>query len=162
MINLRAIVNQVTRSINPNVTAILLRNLGSAKKAGGVRIPQYGKSPIELQVQALSFSDLQLLDGLNIQGTRKAVYLTGAMFSVVRVDQKGGDLLIFENQLMPEGTTWLCAHVLEQWQDGQSGASWAKVAITLQDQSKVDLASTPSLDFSDPDNSQNLPPITGI
>ena len=27
---------------------------------------------------------------------------------------------------MPEGNTWLCVHVLEQWPD------WCKIAITLQ------------------------------
>lgn len=159
MVNLRAYVNTVTKALNPNVTATLLRNIGSLKKGAGVRVPQYGKGLVEVQVQSLSFSDLQLLDGLNIQGTRKAVYLNGAMFSIVRVDQKGGDILIFERGLMPEGTTWLAVHVLEQWQDGQAGAAWAKVAITLQDESQVDLEATPSLDFSNPDNSQSLPGI---
>lgn len=159
MVNLRAIVNQVTRAINPNVTVTLLRNLGSLKKGAGVRVPQYGKGLVEVQVQSLSFSDLQLLDGLNIQGTRKAVYLDGAVFGVVRVDQKGGDLLVFERGLMPEGTTWLAVHVLEQWQDGKAGASWAKVAITLQDETQIDIEATPSLDFSNPDNSQSLPGI---
>lgn len=157
--NLRGLVNTVTRAINANVTATILRNVGAAKKPGGVRIPTYGKFPIRVQVQSLSYSDLQQLDGLNIQGTRRAVYLDGAAFSIVRVQQKGGDILIFERGLLPEGTTWLIVHVLEQWQDGLSGAAWGKVAITLQDEMKVDLASTPSLDFSKPDNSQNLPGI---
>jgi hypothetical protein len=157
--NLRGLVNTITRAVNANVTATILRNAGADSKPGGIRIPRYGKFPITVQVQALSYSDLQQLEGLNIQGTRRAVYLDGAAFSLVRVAQKGGDLLIFERGLLPEGTTWLVVHVLEQWQDGRSGAAWAKVAITLQDESKVDLASTPSLDFSSPDNSQNLPGI---
>lgn len=157
--NLRALVNSITRSVNANVTATLLRSMGSVKKAGGVRVPQFAKAPIQVQVQALSYGDLQQLEGLNIQGSRRAVYLNGAVFSIVRVDQKGGDIFIFERGLLPEGTTWLAVHVLEQWQDGRAGASWAKVAITLQDESKVDLESTPSLDFSQPDNSQYIPGI---
>lgn len=159
--NLRGIANSITKSINSNVTATIYRNVGADKKPGGVRVPTYGKFPIRVQVQSLSFSDLQQLDGLNIQGTRRAIYLDGAAFSLVRVAQKGGDLLIFDKGLLPEGTTWLIVHVLEQWQDGKAGAAWAKVAITLQDE-MLDfnvLESTPSLDFSQPDNSQNLPGI---
>lgn len=158
--NLRGLVNSITRVVNANVTATILRNIGADRKPGGVRIPTYGKFPIRVQVQSLSYSDLQQLEGLNIQGTRRAVYLDGAAFSVVRVAQKGGDLLIFERGLLPEGTTWLIVHVLEQWQDGKAGAAWGKVAITLQDEMQgFDLESTPSLDFSQPANSQNLPGI---
>lgn len=158
--NLRKIANSITRSINPNVGAVLLRSIGAAKKPGGVRVPQYGQTPIQVQVQALSFGDLAQLDGLNIQGVRRKIYLDGFAAGVIRVARQGGDVLIFERGLLPEGTTWLAVHVLEQWQDGFAGAAWCTVAITLQDETQIDLASTPSLDFSNPDNSQNLPGIS--
>lgn len=160
MSRLRAIANSITKAINQNVGAVLLRSIGNAKKPGGVRVPQYGQTALEVQVQALSYSDLQQLDGLNIQGTRRAIYLDGFAAGVIRVAKQGGDLLIFERGLLPEGTTWLAVHVLEQWQDGFAGAAWAKIAITLQDESQIDLESTPSLDFSNPANSQNHPGIT--
>lgn len=158
--SIRGIANSITRAINPNVGAVLLRSIGTLKKPGGIRVPQYGQTPIKVQIQALSFGDLAQLDGLNIQGVRRAVYLDGFAAGVIRVAKQGGDLLIFKRGLLPEGTTWLAVHALEQWQAGFAGASWCKLAITLQDETQIDLDQTPSLDFSNPDNSQNLPGIS--
>lgn len=128
MINLRGVANSVTRAINPNVTTELWKSTGSTTADTGKRTPNYRKLPIIVQVQALTYSDLQQLDGLNIQGVRRAIYANTQVASVIRVAQKGGDLLVFPAGTpgVQEGTTWLAVHVLERW------SSWCKIAITLQ------------------------------
>jgi hypothetical protein len=73
------------------------------------------------QIQALSFRDLAQLEGINLNGERRAVYFNGAVAGVMRWSKKGGDLLIF-----PDGSLWLTALVLEQW------PNWCKVACTRQ------------------------------
>ena len=127
MVNLRGIANSVTRVVNPNVSANLLKSTGATTSASGKRTPTYNASTIVVQAQALSYSDLQQLDGLNIQGVRRAIYANAQIMSIVRVQQQGGDLLVFPDGTFPEGTTWLAAHVLERWPD------WCKIAITLQE-----------------------------
>lgn len=77
------------------------------------------------QVQPLSFRDLQQIDGLNLQGTRKAIYLMGAIDGIIRPDGKGGDLVF-----LPDGSVYLVAMVSEGW---NISAGWTKVICTLQD-----------------------------
>ena len=125
--NLHGIVAPAIAAVNPFVTAMLKRSTGYTTAGDGTRSPTYADVPgVSVQVQALSYSDLQHLDGLNIQGVRRAVYLNGSALAVVRPLQTGGDLFVFPAGTLPEGTTWLVAYVLEEWPD------WYKVAITLQ------------------------------
>lgn len=125
--NLHGIVAPAIATVNPFVTATLQRSSGYATAGDGTRTPQYTSVPgVSVQVQALTFSDLQHLDGLNIQGVRRAVYLNGHALAVVRELQAGGDLFVFPAGTLPEGNTWLVAYVLEAWPD------WCKCAITLQ------------------------------
>lgn len=126
MINVRPAANAAIQVINKNVLAELWQSTGSTQAPSGKPTPTYSKTPIKVQAQALSFSDLQQLDSLNIQGVRRAIYASAQVMSVVRVQQKGGDLIVFPSGTFPEGTTWLAAHVLERW------PTWCKVAITLQ------------------------------
>lgn len=67
-----------------------------------------------------------MLDGLNIQNATRCAYFTGNAMAVVRVDQRGGDLIVFAPGVLPEGTTWKAVHILEPW------PSWVKVALVLQ------------------------------
>lgn len=76
---------------------------------------------VTAQIQALSFRDIAQMDGMNIQGTRRAIYFYGRIEGLVRPESRGGDLVYF-----PDGTVWLVAIVLETWPD------WCKVAATLQ------------------------------
>lgn len=125
--NLRGLVNTYTRAINPNVTASLKISDGYDTSAAGRRAPKYlAAVTVEVQVQALTFGDIQQLDGLNIQGVRRAVYMTGQSFAIVRDREMGGDIMTFAPGVLPEGNVWLVAHVLERWPD------WCKLAITLQ------------------------------
>lgn len=78
------------------------------------------------QVQSLTWKDLQQLDGINMNGERRAIYLNGVYDAVVRSLRKGGDLITRQ-----DGSVWLVAHVLEYWDH----ATWVKLAVVLQNQS---------------------------
>jgi len=75
-------------------------------------------------IQALSTKDLRQIDGLNLQGTLRAIYLNGAVAGLVRPTQQGGDIITF-----PDGTVWLVNQVLEPW---SLTAGWCKAICTLQ------------------------------
>lgn len=124
--NLHGIVSAAIGSVNPFVPATVQISAGYNISPDGSRTPIYNPITIDVQVQALQYNDLVHLDGLNIQGTRRAIYTNGFVAGIIRVDSKGGDLITFPPGTLPEGNTWLCAFVLEQWKD------WCKIAVTLQ------------------------------
>lgn len=119
--NLRAIANSATQSINPNTPVTVKVSSGYTIDPSTRRqIPAYTVETGEANIQALDGKDLKQLDGLNIQGTIRAAYLYGNLAGVVRPDSKGGDLVEFNSQ------SWLVVKVLETWPD------WCKVAIVYQ------------------------------
>lgn len=123
--DLRGLANGVTSTINPNETVTVLRSTGYTIGAGAKQVPSYA-APVDGpgQVQALDANDIKQLDGLNIQGTIRAIYLRGTLAGVIRPDGTGGDLV-----KRNDGTqTWLVVKVLESWPD------WTKAAIVLQGQ----------------------------
>ncbi len=121
--NLHQIVSNAIGSVNPFITATLLRSTGYTTNPDGSRTPIYDTiASVPVQVQALSTDDLKQIEGLNIQGAKNAVYLNGNWFGVVRVGKQGGDLLKFGDQ------TWLAVTVLENWE------SWTKLAVVLQNE----------------------------
>jgi hypothetical protein len=127
-LNLRALANSVTSAVNPNVGATLFISTGYTKDAAFNQIPTYEQQSVTAQVQPLSSDDLRFLDGLNIQGAQKAVYLNGAALAISRIKKLGGDLIVFPDGTLPEGNTWLTLASLEQW-----GGTWCKCALVLQD-----------------------------
>lgn len=120
--DLRGLANGVSGTVNPNQTVRVSRSTGYTIGAGRKQVPSYA-APVEGpgQVQALDGKDLQQLDGLNIQGTIRAIYLRGALAGVIRPDGTGGDLVE-----TADGQTWLVVKVLESW------PTWTKAAIVLQ------------------------------
>lgn len=127
--NMHGIVASMIGAVNPLVVGSLLESNGYTTDAAFKQVPAY-KTPVDvkLQIQALAWKEIQQLDALNVQGERRAVYIYGSQWNAIsRVDQRGGDLLIFPE--VPGGTprTWLVVLVLEKWPD------WVKVAVTLQD-----------------------------
>lgn len=127
--NLHAVVTPSINAVNPGVAVLVKRASGYTTADDGTQVPQYTDlGPVMAQVQALGYQDLMKMDGMNIQGVRRGVYLNGAIAGVIRSQQKGGDILVFPAGTLPEGDTWLCAQALEQWPD------WCKVVITLQNQ----------------------------
>jgi hypothetical protein len=121
-VNLHQIVAGAIGTVNPQVPCTIQQSTGYTIGADGTQAPTYTTvSGVPCQIQALTYSDLQKMQGLNIQGLRRAVYVNGNFNGVVRPALKGGDLIT-----TPDGRIWLVAIALEQWPD------WCKCAITLQ------------------------------
>lgn len=119
--DLRGLANGVTTTVNPNKTVTVRRSTGYTIGAGRKQVPGYA-DPVTgpAQIQALDANDIKQLDGLNIQGTVRAIYLRGVLAGVVRPDGTGGDLVEIGSE------TWLVVKVLEGW------PTWTKAAIVLQ------------------------------
>jgi hypothetical protein len=118
---LRAIANSVSRTVNANEIVTILRSTGYTIGTGRKQIPSYATPLVApAQIQALDSKDLKQLDGLNIQGTIKAIYLRGIFAGVIRPDGVGGDIVQIDGQ------NWLVVKILEGW------PFWTKAAIVLQ------------------------------
>jgi hypothetical protein len=119
--DLRGIANGVSNAVNPNIIVTVTRSTGYTIGAGLKQVPSYAPGVSgPAQVQALDNAELKQLDGLNMQGVLRAIYLRGALAGVIRADSAGGDLIAFNGQ------TWLVVKVLESW------PQWTKAAINLQ------------------------------
>ena len=124
--NLRSLANKYTRLTNNNQQINWIQSTGYTTNGAGKRTPTTITLTVEAQIQALSASDLKHIDSLNITGVMRSVYLYGNAAGVVRVDQIGGDILVFPE--VPCGTPrkWLVTQVCETWAD------WCRVIVTLQ------------------------------
>jgi hypothetical protein len=120
--NLMAAVAGSITAINPYVTVVLSVSTGSIQTPDYRRIPTYNNFPVQAQIQALSNKDLRQLDGVNLGGEIRAIYLYGDVEGVVRAMQKGGDVITTS-----DGTEFLVTQVLETW-----GVGWCKIAATQQ------------------------------
>lgn len=120
--NLHSIVSGAIGTINPLQPIALQVSTGYTTAADGKRTPTYA-APVTLsaQIQELTAQDLRLLEGLDIQGSQKAMYCNGLIQGAVRVSQKGGDLVTTQ-----DGNVWLTTAVLEAWPD------WCKISVLLQ------------------------------
>jgi hypothetical protein len=127
-VNLHNIASAYVTAVNPLIAATLLPSTGYTKDPNTYKqVPSYGSpQTVMVQIQALQYNDIQQLDGMNIQGERRAVYLNGDWNGVVRADKIGGDLLKFADHPGGPERTWLVALVAENWPD------WTKVLVTLQ------------------------------
>jgi hypothetical protein len=130
MMDLRGIANQASSTVNPNILVSLETSNGYTMGAGQRQVPAYNPAIVgQAQVQALDSSDLNKLDGLNIQGDIRALYMFGNLAGVIRPDNKGGDLItIGTGAVPPLQGQWLVVKVLESW------PSWTKVAMYKQSQ----------------------------
>jgi hypothetical protein len=119
--NLHQIVSGAIGVVNPHVIAQLYQSTGYTTADDGTQMPSYA-APVRasVQVQALSSDELKLVDGLNVQGNKQAIYLNGNWQGLVRPDHRGGDLIKLGD------TTYLVITVLESWPD------WTKLAVVLQ------------------------------
>lgn len=124
--NLHAIAGPIIAAVNPMIDVTIQVSTGATVAADGTRTPSYA-APVTIpgQVQPMTFRDLVQVEGLNLNGTKRAIYLNGRVDGIVRVDNKGGDLITIAGGI--NSGVWLVAMVLEAWPD------WVKVAVTLQD-----------------------------
>jgi hypothetical protein len=120
--DLRSIANRVSSTVNPNIPATVTRSVGYTMGAGMKQIPTYA-APVSctVQMQALDGKDLAQVDGLNIQGEIKSVFIRGLLSGVNQPNVTGGDMIQIN------GEKWLVVKVLEGW------PTWTKAAIVLQD-----------------------------
>lgn len=119
--NLHGIVSGAIATVNPFVPVTLYPSTGATTDASGLPVPTYGAEiDGSAQLQDLSHNELRQIDGLNIQGVVRAIYLTGEIAGVVRLSGRGGDKFVIDGQ------TWLVAVVSEQWPD------WVRAVLVLQ------------------------------
>jgi hypothetical protein len=121
-VNLNAIVGPIVTAVNPRVPCTISLSTGYTTLPDSSRVPTYALFlSVLCQIQALTYGDLRQVDGMNLNGTRRAIYINGEWNGVVRPLVKGGDLVTF-----PNGEVWLVALALESWR------GWTKTACTLQ------------------------------
>lgn len=115
------------QAVLPRIPVTLHRNIGSTADAAGYLTPAY--DPPEVyggSVQPVPTDVLRQVDGINQQGTLRAVRLFAAANASMRPMQTGGDLLEFE--AAPGGLLcrWLVVHVIEAW------PGWCHVVVAMQ------------------------------
>ena len=120
MIDLYDIAASLTEAVNPFTRAILRVYEGEDDSIN--RNPIYRDVSVDIEVQALSGSDLQHLENLSQTSEMRAVYIRGPLSPLSAPRKLGGDLLIFD------GRTWLVTQLLEEW----GNDSWRKVIVILQ------------------------------
>jgi hypothetical protein len=126
--NLHAIAVGVVGIVNPATIFTIHSSTGYATSIDGRRLPTYETIPnVVGEIQALSPSELQHQDGMNVTSETRKIYLNGRYFGVNRVEMKGGDLIeVTDGGAWPFGTLWLVTGVLEQW------PSWCCLSVTRQ------------------------------
>jgi len=120
--DLHGIVSPVIGAVNPLVPVVIQVSTGYTTNADYKQVPSYA-DPVtrQGQVQPLSTGDIRHIEGMNLQGVERAIYIHGAVKGLIREEEVGGDLIT-----LPDGSIWLVAVVLEQWPD------WCKVGVTRQ------------------------------
>lgn len=119
--NLRAIANSVTKSVNPNVSAQIFKSIGNTTADDGSMTPSYAEAvTMDVQKQAVSQRDLQHIDNLNLQGVFVSIHTNGNWCGLGRKKDEGGDLFVIGDD------TWLVVAVPENWPD------WTRVVACLQ------------------------------
>ena len=120
--NLHGIVSPLIGAINPPENAIVQRSTGYTTDDSGRQIPTYAPlKSIRCQIQSLTYNDLMQIDGLNIQGVKRKIYINGHLDAIIRSRRDGGDLIRLQN-----GGVYLIVQILEHWPD------WSSFAVVLQ------------------------------
>jgi hypothetical protein len=125
--NLNFLAGGVAAAVNPQMRVKVQVSTGwtLSPNGDGSRIPSYAP-PVYVfgQIQPVTWRDIQHLDGLNLQGTRRVIYLNGRIEGLVRPTNQGGDLIT-----LPDKSVWLVTLIIEGW---SPTAGWTKAAIQLQ------------------------------
>ncbi len=79
------------------------------------------------QVQPLSSRDLRQIEGLNLGGEIRKIYISGDLNGVIRPQLKNGDLIT-----TPDGQVWLVNQSLESF---AQTSGWTSAVMTLQNRS---------------------------
>ena len=120
--NLHAVVGPAIGVINPLIQVSIQISAGYSTDASGRRVPAYNPPFVATaQVQSLQYNDIMITDGLNLQGVRKKIFLSGRIDGLIRSENKGGDLITF-----PDSVVWKVAVITDEWPD------WTGAILTLQ------------------------------
>lgn len=93
--NLNNIAGGAVQAIRPSVAGVVRVSTGATTNADYSRTPTYRDvAGVPMWVDALSYKDLMQVDGLNLNGTRRAIYINGEVDGLVRPENKGGDLIL--------------------------------------------------------------------
>lgn len=128
--DLRGLANTVSNAVNPNMIVSVTASTGYTTGGAGLRQVATYASPVSgpAQLQALDGAELRQLEGLNLQGVLRAIYLRGPLAGVIRPNSKGGDLVTIASPAPAQYRgTWLVVKVFETW------PLWTKCAICLQE-----------------------------
>jgi len=124
--NLNNIVSPIVGAVNDWVTLAIQPSIGYTTNPDGSRVPVYGATQtIPAQMQALTYTDLTQLSGLNLTGERRAIYVNGDYEPVLRAAQAGGDPVT----LLSDNSNWLIVFQLEGW---VYTGGWTKFVMTRQ------------------------------
>jgi hypothetical protein len=118
--NLHQLASGAIGTVNPFKQVTIKRNMGYSTREDGTREPHYVMLSGPAQIQELTAEELQLFEGLNLQGVSKGIWLNGRWSGTVRADTLGGDIFMFE------GADWLVVAVPERWPD------WTHVVVRMQ------------------------------
>jgi hypothetical protein len=120
--NLHALASGAISAVNPMAIAIVQRSTGYTTDDSGRQVPTYAPlKSIRCQIQSLTYNDLFQVDGLNIQGVKRKIYINGHLDAIIRSRREGGDLIQMQN-----GDTYLIVQILEHWPD------WSSFVVVLQ------------------------------
>ena len=120
--NLNSVTSGALSFLSPWIIATIQRSSGSITAASGHRTPSYSTpEDISVKVQPLSAGEISQISGLNLQGEKKGIYISGVLQGASRAESKGGDLVTLQ-----DASKWLVVHVLERWPE------WSKVVGTRQ------------------------------
>lgn len=123
---LNAIANGLITAVSENIPLSIQVSTGYTVQGDGKPVPTYA-APVTVngQVQPLSYKDIQQADSMNLQGTRKSIYINGFVEGLVRTTNQGGDLITVLGG--PNAGFYLVAQIEENWAGG-----WCKAICTLQ------------------------------
>lgn len=124
--NLSAIANGMTSSVNPNMQAILKVNEGYEVDDYGDQIPKFIEHTITIQTQSMSTADLERLNYASQQGQFLYAYANGSVSSLRRSQGKGAEMMIFKPYGEDADAEWLVKQVVESYPD------WVKVVLWRQ------------------------------
>lgn len=124
-INLHDLAFGVTSAVHGGTPILILLSTGFSI-VNGVQTPSFEVVNAIGDEQPITTGDIRHMDALNIQGVRRAFYITGHVDAIVRVRSRGGDQIV-----KPDNSMWLVHEVAEQWH------TWVKVLTTLQNTTYV-------------------------
>lgn len=127
MINVHAAANKAVQAVNPDLIGTFYASTGNTVAADGKQTPTYAAGVnVPMQVQGLDAKDLKQLQNLSAEEVKRSVHMFGDTQGVVRVANKGGDLLWLRDRTGGALRLWKVVKVFETWSD------WCRVAVVLQ------------------------------